>query len=122
MATGGGSQSDIVRALVTIAGALSTPSSSGPAVPPPTNSGGRGEQTDTTQAMQNLDTTGHSSRSDTRYVQYTITGSGVVYTYAWRGLTTESEYSGLFVYCSSITGSRDLVLQPFFLVEKFCCM
>ena len=69
MVTGGGTQSDIMQALVMIAGALSTPSSSGPAVPPPTNSGGRGEQTDTTQAMQNLDTTGHSSHSDTRYVR-----------------------------------------------------
>ena len=69
MATGGGSQSDIVRALVTIAGALSTPSSSAVSPPPPPNSGGRGERTDTTQAVQTaLDTTRHSSSSDSRCV------------------------------------------------------
>jgi len=67
MATGSES-SDIVRALATIAGALSTPSSSGstPAVPPSTNVGSRGERTqrtDTTQALQ--DTT---RRSDNRCV------------------------------------------------------
>ena len=72
MATGGSSQSDIVRALATIAGVLSTSSSSKPAVSPPTNSSDRGERTNATQAVQNLDTTQdttrHSSRSDSRHV------------------------------------------------------
>ena len=94
MATGEGSQSDIVRALATIAGALSTPSSSGPAVLPPANSGGRGGQTDTTQAMQNLDTTGHSSRSDSRYAR----------TYKIRNL----EWSRLYI-CMEVLIRQNLI-------------
>ena len=80
--SGGDFQMDIMQALATIAGVLSTPSSSGHAVPPLTNSGGRGEQTNT-QAVENLDTSRHPSLNCSTYNNLESVGcSG--YTYAYK--------------------------------------